>query len=373
MIIEIKQKPNPQSFHPKDANVSHLFHALDAARGIAALIVVLYHLPTAFRGTLFGSGDLAVDFFFALSGFVLAHAYLAKLVSGKMSFREFLIARVIRLYPLYALSLTATVVVLIGMNALGLPIPWTRIALLVKLPFAAMMLPSPSLDWHAYLFPFTIAAWSIFLEFAVNILFALTCKLLCKSNARLVIIGASGAILASQIITQNVLGGSSWDTLLAGIPRVCFSFFLGVHIHERLLLKNEFKARNNGYVTTAMLSLLLLTICAPENLLIKLIVIFLIFPWILSVLAQSEVPTGLVSSVVLKLGSLSYAIYIMHGPILFAWLNIYLTPGILKQMPTTVVVPILFSVILFSWVADQCFDIPVRRWINHRIKKRIVA
>ena len=65
-----------------------VFHALDAGRGIAALVVVLFHLPAAMRGEGFGNAHLAVDFFFGLSGFVLAHAYLGKLSSGQMSLRE---------------------------------------------------------------------------------------------------------------------------------------------------------------------------------------------------------------------------------------------------------------------------------------------
>ena len=362
------QKVHLDLFNTKDKSIPHLFHALDAARGIAALIVVLYHLPVSFRGNLFGSGDLAVDFFFALSGFVLAHAYLGKLISGKMSFRNFVVARLIRLYPLYALSLMLTIAILIGMNFLGLPLPWTGVALLGKLPFAALMLPSPSLDWHAYLFPFTIAAWSIFLELAVNIVFALICKLLCNPKTRLTLILISGVMLAVQLMAQNVLGGSSWDTLMAGIPRVCFSFFLGVHIYETLALRSAPKGPNNGYITAAMLSLLLVTICAPENLLLKIAAIFLLFPWILTVLARSEIPKGRAGSVILKMGSLSYAIYIMHGPVLFAWLYLYLTPETLAKMPAFIVIPILTSVILVSWAADRWIDTPVRQWISFHLK-----
>ena len=362
------QKNHLDLFNEKDKSIPHLFHALDAARGIAALIVVLYHLPVSFRGSFFGSGDLAVDFFFALSGFVLAHAYLGRLISGRMSFRNFIIARLIRLYPLYALSLMLTIIILIGMNILGLSLPWTRVALVAKLPFAALMLPSPSLDWHAYLFPFTIAAWSIFLELAINLVFAVICKWLCNPKTRLPLILISGVMLAVQLMVQNVLGGSSWNTLMAGLPRVCFSFFLGVHIYETLARRSAPKVPNNGYITAAMLSLLLITICAPENLPLKIAAIFLLFPLILTVLAQSEIPKGRAGSVILKLGSLSYAIYIMHGPVLFAWLYLYLTPETLAKMPAPIVIPIVISVILVSWAAERFIDTPLRQWINLHLK-----
>src|SRR5437879_3798779 len=47
---------------------------------------------------------LAVDFFFLLSGFVIAHAYEKRLLET-MSFCSFLVVRLIRLYPLILLGL----------------------------------------------------------------------------------------------------------------------------------------------------------------------------------------------------------------------------------------------------------------------------
>ncbi len=49
-------------------------------------------------------GGLAVDLFFALSGFVLAHAYEQKFERGMTAF-DFMKIRFIRLYPLYILAL----------------------------------------------------------------------------------------------------------------------------------------------------------------------------------------------------------------------------------------------------------------------------
>lgn len=50
------------------------FYALDGLRGVAAFIVVLFH-AWPFFGRIAPGGYLAVDVFFALSGFVLAHRY----------------------------------------------------------------------------------------------------------------------------------------------------------------------------------------------------------------------------------------------------------------------------------------------------------
>ena len=72
------------------------FVTLDGLRGIAALAVVTRHAPY-FRNPFFES-YLAVDFFFVLSGFVLAHAYGQRL-RGNLSILDFVKIRIVRLYP----------------------------------------------------------------------------------------------------------------------------------------------------------------------------------------------------------------------------------------------------------------------------------
>src|SRR5258708_7908558 len=92
---------------PADEMQARAYPGLDALRGIAALLVVLFH----FRGNFLGfnnypSGDgyLAVDVFFVLSGFVLSHAYLSRFARG-MTVWQFVKIRLIRLYPLYFIGL----------------------------------------------------------------------------------------------------------------------------------------------------------------------------------------------------------------------------------------------------------------------------
>src|ERR1700733_9805135 len=81
----------------------HRFYVLDGMRGIAAIIVMLYHFYLDMHLRYFKNSFVAVDFFFVLSGFVLCHAYGNKLLNG-MSVGEFLARRIGRLYPLFALG-----------------------------------------------------------------------------------------------------------------------------------------------------------------------------------------------------------------------------------------------------------------------------
>src|ERR1700754_1815377 len=79
----------------------HRYHTLDAMRGVAALSVLLYHWRPQLPWILFGSGYLAVDLFFLLSGFIIAHAYDEKLAKG-LGFLDFLALRLMRLCPMLA-------------------------------------------------------------------------------------------------------------------------------------------------------------------------------------------------------------------------------------------------------------------------------
>src|SRR6266404_2717599 len=79
------------------------YKILDGLRGVAAIIVVLFHILEIFSGgihtrQIINHGYLAVDFFFVLSGFVVGHAYDDRW--GRMGLRGFFARRLIRLHPM---------------------------------------------------------------------------------------------------------------------------------------------------------------------------------------------------------------------------------------------------------------------------------
>ncbi|KAH2558053.1 hypothetical protein KXV42_008944, partial [Aspergillus fumigatus] len=87
----------------RNASSSRL-HLLDALRGIAAIGVVLHHeAPLYGAPGLFPRAYLAVDFFFALSGFVIAHAYDRRMAEG-LGFGGFMLRRFVRLHPIVPLA-----------------------------------------------------------------------------------------------------------------------------------------------------------------------------------------------------------------------------------------------------------------------------
>lgn len=80
---------------------SKRFETLDAFRGICALSVVVFHMNLIGSITeldFFKGSSIFVEFFFVLSGFVLAHGYGFK---RHINFQKFMRARFFRLYPLH--------------------------------------------------------------------------------------------------------------------------------------------------------------------------------------------------------------------------------------------------------------------------------
>src|ERR1700677_2281169 len=81
--------------------------SLNTLRGIAALMVAIYHAPLLLGvGQTFPHAYLAVDLFFVLSGFVMLHAYEARLLDG-LALGRFFQLRLARLYPLLAIATAA--------------------------------------------------------------------------------------------------------------------------------------------------------------------------------------------------------------------------------------------------------------------------
>jgi peptidoglycan/LPS O-acetylase OafA/YrhL len=96
------------------------FTALEALRGIAAIMVMFLHTGGTLGPIPANISYLAVDLFFLLSGVVLTNSYEKRLIAGQISPTGLLLQRIIRLYPLYLLSLP------IGLfSAIHLKTGWT--------------------------------------------------------------------------------------------------------------------------------------------------------------------------------------------------------------------------------------------------------
>jgi peptidoglycan/LPS O-acetylase OafA/YrhL len=210
------------------------FDVLDALRGLCALLVVFFHLPVSSHLhplALFRHGYLFVDFFFVLSGFVIAHAYGGRLGSVN-DLGPFLIKRLGRVWPLHAVMLAAFV----GLELCRL---WFHFD--AATPFArdrsveaifTNLLLIQSFNIHPYL-TWNGPAWSISVEMGAYVAFAAIMVLAPRRfTAISLLLIVAGALI---VLTQSTRFMNT--TYNFGFPRAVYGFFLGCLVHRIWLMK----------------------------------------------------------------------------------------------------------------------------------------
>jgi len=197
------------------------FLALDGLRGVFALAIVLFHLR--FATHFFGwpglrDAYLAVDFFFVLSGFVIAHAYWDRLADGASTAR-FLIRRVGRIWPLHVAVLLALVVLEVvraGLGDTAFDGETSGVALAANLVLVQAWGPLPIATWN-------VPAWSISAELFAYILFAVVSLL---APTQRVLLSALIAVISAVVLMVFAPDMDQAATL--ALPRVGYGFFAGV-------------------------------------------------------------------------------------------------------------------------------------------------
>jgi peptidoglycan/LPS O-acetylase OafA/YrhL len=191
-------------------------------------MIVFYHLTIVYRlGGPFERGYLFVDLFFLLSGFVLAVSTEKKLNTGIGAF-EFTRARFVRLWPLVAVGAGVAVVraFVIGM-ADPLTLLWWLLLDLLMIPSLAGAGP-----FYRYNGP----QWTLFYELLANFLHALVLKRV-PTRWMLALAIAMGAWLVYTVDRHgsDTMGvdAPTWQTWWMALPRVGFSYVLGVWIGRK--------------------------------------------------------------------------------------------------------------------------------------------
>lgn len=337
------------------------------------MLVMLGHFRelTAPHLDLAPSGFLAVDLFFLLSGFVIAHAYDDKFRKG-MSFREFAEARIVRLYPLYFAGLGIAVVgvgATIAMHGLS---SYSRLDLLASLAFSLLFLPTPpSLSVGPdLLFPLNGPAWSLFYELVANAVFAaLALRLARRSLAAVFGVGLLAlALLAWQGFSLG--GGAHWDGTIAAPARIAFSFFLGVYLRRYATGASR---EGNLYmpVVLALCAGLMIFRPAGNAQLYDLAMIVLVWPWLVLMASRLRL-SGFWRAIALFSGNISYAIYALHTP-LIRIVNILdesVTGNLRNQHGLPFVVGTSILVIAVAAFAHYVYDKNARTLLRHLLSLR---
>ncbi|CAH2602182.1 Acyltransferase [Rhodovastum atsumiense] len=343
----------------------HRYAYLDGIRGLAAIFVLTRHIP--FLNFNFYRSYLAVDLFFILSGFVLAHAYDRKLREGMMSARRFMLIRAIRLYPVFLLSaLLSIVAAFAGAFSKHLD----SFSHLADLSFAAlatiMLLPWPA-SGNPSLFPINGVYWSLFFEVLANFLYA-RCRFLLTGAvlAGVAFLAATGIVVLA-CCHGNLDAGFlwTWQDAGAGMLRSIFGISMGLLLYRQAPSLSRCFGRVSPWLIFPIVGIILASPASPHlNWLIDVICVCLIFP--ACVLIGARRPTSTGETILLALGSASYPIYVLHVPIAKMMSPVWESVDAFAPYGGILFIVLL---VMLSVGLERIYDVPVRRYLLGRLRK----
>ena len=363
------------------------YHLLDGLRGVAALMVIWYHVfeGYAFAGgttiDTFNHGYLAVDFFFILSGFVIGYAYDDRW--GKnFTMKDFIKRRLIRLHPMVIMGAVVGAITFyiqgsVQWDGTHIGISMVMLSLLCTIFFIpAMRGVGYEVRGNGEMFPLNGPCWSLFFEYIGNILYALFIRRL-SNKALTIVVVLLGVALASFAIF-NVSGygniGVGWTldgvNFIGGLLRMLFPFSMG------MLLSRNFKPmklRGAFWICTLVMIALFAvpylegteSICT--NGIYEAFCIIIAFPILLWIGASGTTTDKKSTQICKFLGDISYPIYVIHYPFMYlfyAWLikNQLFTLGETWQVALCVYA----WNILFAYLCLKLYDEPVRKYLAKR-------
>jgi peptidoglycan/LPS O-acetylase OafA/YrhL len=353
------------------ARAKRKLHTIDGLRGLAAAVIVLSHTRGLVPSLGAASSYLAVDLFFLLGGFIISFVYDDRFRSG-MRPLEFIRVRLIRLYPLYALTSFLSAALFALQIATG-PSHWTWPSLGVAVVAGALILPSVPPSGIATIFPLNGPAWSLFYMLLANLLYAAAFPFL--TLRRLVFIVGIGliAITATVAVFGRLSGGAMIgypELYTSGWARVGFSFFAGV------LLCRMYQSRRlprpwlrNAWVVLAVVACFLFVDPGAARPFYDLLLVVVVFPVVLVSAVQVE-PRRFLSAFTF-LGVISYPLYATHDVFLRLMYGSVKVFGISEIPVPTPLFALAFLGCLsgVGWYLDRFFDQPVRKWLWARTRR----
>lgn len=360
------------------------YELLDGLRGVAALLVIWYHIFEGFATSpvdqQFNHGYLAVDFFFILSGFVIGYAYDDRWKTT-MNLKSFFKRRLIRLHPMVVLGavLGAITFYIQGCeqwDGTKVSLSMLMMALLLNL-FLIPAVPGsgPEVRGNGEMYPLNGPSWSLFFEYIGNILYALFIRRLSVKALTVLVVLAGIGLASFAIFNFSGYGhlGVGWSlagyNLIGGFLRLLFSFSVG------LLMSRVFKPvyiRGAFWICSLAIAVLL---CVPHiggsetpwmNGIYDSVCTLLLFPVLVYLGASGKTTDKSTSKICKFLGEISYPVYIVHYPFMYlfyAWLwREKLTFS--QSWPMALVV--FFGSIILAYLALKLYDEPVRKWLSRK-------
>ena len=379
---------NPTTVSSVFSDSKSHFKILDGLRGVAAIMVISMHIMESFAGgdatkMYINHGYLAVDFFFLLSGFVIAHAYDDRW--GNMSIKDFFKRRLIRLHPMIIIGMTVGAICFYfsASTVVFPPIGSTPVwKLILTMLIGYTLIPIPvSMDIRGWaeMHPLDGPAWTLFFEYIANILYALVLRRASKP-----VLAVLTLIAAVALIQYGVNGGrgdliGGWsltaEQLRIGFTRLCYPFLAG------MLLSRITKPGNMGNTFIWCSLLLIITLALPRiggsntahfwmNGLYESLTIIVVFPLVVFLGASGNIKNNSLANACRFLGDISYPVYIIHYPFIYIFTAWVVDNHKTFAQAWPVGLLLLTGVVTLAYVFLKLYDIPVRKWLTQKYLSR---
>lgn len=360
------------------------YELLDGLRGVAALLVVWYHLFEAFATSpvdqRFNHGYLAVDFFFLLSGFVIGYAYDERWGRG-LSMRDFIKRRLIRLHPMVVLGALLGAAAFFVQGSVrwnGEPVSTGMV--LAALLCGLLLIPAwpgagHEVRGNGEMYPLNGPGWSLFFEYLGNLLYMLLLRRLPTRWLTLLVALTGTALAVFAIGDLSGYGhlGVGWtlagNNFPGGMLRLLFAFPAG------LLLARRFRpVRIRGAFWLCSLSLAVL-LAMPYvgseqdhlfNGLYDTLCTLLIFPLLLWLGASGSATDAATARICSFLGDVSYPLYMVHYPSMYLFYAWVWNHGYTFSEVWPVAAALFAGNILLAWFVLKIYDEPLRRRLTAR-------
>lgn len=330
--------------------------SLDGLRGVAALAVVGSHFENLSGYSLYlQQAGMAVDFFFVLSGFVIAQAYETRLNQG-LSWRDYMGLRLARLYP----AIFGGLIVGLALTALAGGTLYPAMAL--------QFLLLPVLQGAAVnggeLFPLNGPQWSLFLELTINAVHAAAVRWLTTPLLIAIASLAAAALVLTSLHFDSLDVGWGRRNIWGGPPRVIYSFCMGLLIHRAGAKGLKAPAAPYWLLVAALTVCMFRVVPALGAFALRdIVIVIVVLPGVVAMAVQTKVSARF-QPLALWLGALSYPLYAIHVPLLRGFATLLAdTAGSAKATGWCVA---LALTLILSALFERAYDAPIREWLRRR-------
>jgi peptidoglycan/LPS O-acetylase OafA/YrhL len=342
------------------------FEILDGLRGVAAVAVVIFHFMEIaipdYTKSFIAHAYLAVDFFFCLSGFVIAYAYDQRL--GKMGLVQFFKLRLIRLHPLVIIGSVIGLIAFVFDPFSNLHEAYSNKTFLMFLA-SCFMVPYPIVHERYFnLFHLNPPTWSLFWEYIANVVYALVLVKIRNKVLWLLILIAAVALGYESHKSGNLGVGWGGDNITGGGIRVLYSFLAGILIYRsNWIIKSRL-----GFISNSILLFLVFIIpfSAKTNSIVDSLIVILFFPFLVALGAGAKLRSAF-TSICKFSGNISYPLYMIHYPFIWLFMSwVELKKPSLNEMSAVIVLGVVLLMVM-AYLVMIYIDEPIRRYLKNKI------